>query len=60
MEWPTIGGLKSVINLELLYPINKRAAIIQQLKTSLCRLPEILMRLIFNLYGQFPLSDPGV
>jgi len=47
MERPAIGGLKRVINLELLYPINNKAAIIQQLKTSLCLLPDIFVRVIF-------------
>jgi len=54
MDRPAIGGLKSVINLELLYPINTKATINQQLKTSLCQLPDIFVRVIFNF---FPFPD---
>jgi hypothetical protein len=53
MERPAIGGLKSVINKELWYPINNMAAIIQQPKTSLCQLPDILVRVIFTFLYQF-------
>jgi hypothetical protein len=58
MEWPGIGGLKSVISLELLYPINSKAVIIQQLNTSLCRLPDIFVRVTFNFY--LPLSSRNI
>jgi len=64
MERPAIGGLKSVINLELWYPINNMAAIIQQPKTSLCQLPDILIRVIFTFFYHFknqrPPAEPGV
>jgi hypothetical protein len=53
MEWPGIGGLKSVINLKLLYPIKSKAVIIQQLNTSLCPLPDIFVRVIFKFYLPF-------
>ena len=51
MERPGMGGLRSVINLEPWYAINNMAANIQQLKTSLCQLPEILVRLIFTFFA---------
>jgi hypothetical protein len=64
MERPGIGGLKRVINLELWYPINNMAAIIQQPKTSLCQLPEILVRVIFTFFyhlkNQRPAAELGV
>jgi hypothetical protein len=53
MERSAIGGLKRVINLELLHPINIKAAIIQQLKTSLCQLPDIFVWVIFNFRCHF-------
>jgi hypothetical protein len=40
------------------------AAIIQQLKTNLCQLPDILVRVIFtfcyHLKNQRPAAEPGV
>jgi hypothetical protein len=53
MERPEIGGLKRVMNLELLYPINNKAALNQQPKISLCQLPDIFVRVIFNFFFHF-------
>jgi hypothetical protein len=60
MERPGIGGLRSVINLKLWYPINNMAAIIQQPKTNLCRLPDIFVRVIFTFFYHFRISKTPI